>query len=216
MSKLPIKDMEGNAAGDYELSADLLIYDKGSQAVQDAVVAFLANQRQGSAQTKERNAVRGSRAKPWKQKGTGRARAGSKQSPIWRGGGTVFGPHPRSYRKTMTKKALKLAFRRAFSEKVAAEQITVLSELTLAEAKTKLFQTLLNKLDLDRGALFVVDQASTELILASRNIPRVEIVAAKDVNVYQLLRYQQVVVTREAMAALEARLQAEVKRGEEA
>lgn len=206
--------MAGKASGEYEIASDLLVYDKGSQAVQDAVVAYMANQRQGSAATKERWAVAGSRAKPWKQKGTGRARAGCRQSPIWRGGGTAFGPHPKSYRKTMTKKALKLAFRRAFSEKVASGQILVMNELKLAEAKTKKFTAILNSLELNRGGLFVIAQMDRDVVMASRNIQGVEIVAAKDVNVYQLLRYQQIVITKDAMAEIEARLKSEVRRGE--
>lgn len=206
MSKLPIKNMDGKAAGEYEIADELLVFDKGSQAVHDAVVAYLANQRQGSANSKGRSEVKGSRAKPWRQKGTGRARAGTRQSPIWRGGGVAFGPKPRSFRKVLTKKALKLAFRRAFSEKVASGQVTVLDPVAFAEPKTKLFQNMLEALDIGSSALLVVPEMEFNMVLASRNIPKVEVMQADHVNVYQLLRYQQVLVAKDAMAAIEERL----------
>ena len=213
MSTIPVKDMQGASVGDYNIDDALLTFDKGAQAMHEAVKTYLANQRQGSASTLEKGEVAGTGAKPWKQKGLGRARAGYKQSPVWRGGGTVFGPRPRSYRKTMTKKALKLAFRRALSEKIAGGAVTVLDSLTLDGPKTKQVATLIKNLQVGRTVLLVVDQPSNDLFLAARNIPNLEVEAAQNINVYQVLRYAAVVISREGMAVIEARLQAPVERG---
>ena len=213
MSTIPVKDMQGASVGDYNIDDALLTFDKGAQAMHEAVKTYLANQRQGSASTLEKGEVAGTGAKPWKQKGLGRARAGYRQSPVWRGGGTVFGPRPRSYRKTMTKKALKLGFRRAISEKVAGGAVTVLDSLVIEGPKTKQVATLLKNLEVGKTVLLVVDQPSDDLFLASRNIPNLEVESAQNINVYQVLRYADVVVTREGMAVIEARLSSPVARG---
>ena len=206
MSKLPLKNLSGESVGDYEFADQLLVLDKGDHAVYEAVVAYNAHQRAGTASTKTKGEVSGSGAKPWRQKGLGRARAGYRRSPIWRGGGVAHGPKPRKYKKKMTKKAARLAFRRAFSAKVDQGEVTVIEDLTVSAPKTREFATILRNLGLDRGALFIVDEVSRDVVLASRNIPRLEVVSADLVNTYQLLRYRQIVVTREGMAALERRL----------
>lgn len=211
MSSLPIKTIDGKSAGEYSFPEDLLVFDKGQQALHEAIVAYRANQRQGSASTITKGEVNGSNKKLWKQKGTGRARTGRRQSPIWRGGGTVFGPHPRSYRKKMTRKSLHLAVRRAVSELVADGRLTVIDELKLASGKTKEFNNVLKGLGIERGALFLVKEFDADAVLASRNISRVEMAEVRHVNVYQLLRYQQVVITKEALADLESRLQPQAR-----
>lgn len=206
MSKLPVKDMQGNQQGEYDLAEDMLVFDKGGQAVHDVVVAHRAKLRQGSASTRTRAEVRGSGAKPWRQKGLGRARSGTKQSPIWRGGGVAFGPKPRSYAKRVPKKVAQLAFRRAFSEKVAAGEITVVEKIAVAEPRTRDFAATLRNLDVDGLALVLVTGIDRNLKLASRNIPRVEVKPAGDVNTYDLLRYPKVLVEKTAMEQLESRL----------
>ena len=206
MSKIPFKSIKGESVGEYEIADSLLVLDKGEQAVHEAVVAYNAHQRAGTASTKSKANVSGTGAKPWKQKGLGRARAGYKQSPIWRGGAVAHGPHPRKYKKKLSKKVTKLAFQRAFSAKVDQGEITVIENLALTTPKTKEFVSVLKGLGLDRGGLFIVDSNTDNVLLASRNIPKVEVVTAALANTYQLLRYKNVIVTKAGMEALENRL----------
>jgi large subunit ribosomal protein L4 len=208
MSTLKIYDQKGAAVGDFDLADEMLVLNKGAQAVHEAIVAYMAAQRTGSASTLRKGEVAGSNKKPWRQKGTGRARAGYRQSPVWRGGGVAFGPHPRSFALKVNKKVARLAFRRAFSDKVQSGQVRMLDQLTMAEAKTKSFAALLKSLGIDRPALFVVDKVEKNVAQASRNIPNVEVAAAKDVNIYQLLRYPIVVVSRSGMDQMQLRLAA--------
>ena len=206
MSKLPLKSSKGDSVGEYEFADNLLVLDKGDQAVHEAVVAYNAHQRGGNASTKSKANVSGTGAKPWKQKGLGRARAGYKQSPVWRGGAVAHGPHPRKYHKKVSKKVTKLAFQRALSAKIDQGDITVIEDLSMSAPKTREFAAVLKNLGLDRGGLFIVDEHSDNVLLAARNIPKVEVVTAALVNTYQLLRYRNVVVTKAGMEALESRL----------
>ena len=206
MSKVALKNIKGESVGDYEVADNLLVLDRGDHAVYEAVVAYNANQRLGTACTLSKSEVNGSGKKPWKQKGLGRARAGYKQSNVWRGGYVAHGPKPRSYNKSLTKKAAKLAFRRALSAKIEQGDITVIDELVLSAPKTKEFAGVMKNLGLDRGALFIVDETTENLVLATRNISRVEVATAKLVNIYQILRYKNVIVTKAGMEALVQRL----------
>lgn len=206
MSKVKIYDMNGALVDDFDIMDSLLVLDKGSQAVHDVVVAFRARKRAGTASTLRKGEVAGSNKKPWRQKGTGRARAGYRQSPVWRGGGVAFGPHPRAYAKKMNKKVLRLAFRRVFSEKIAAGEIKILEELMLPEAKTGLFSLLLKSLEVSGPVLVMMDKVDNNVKLAARNIPNVEIVATGAVNVYQLLKYPLIVVNKSGMEELKTRL----------
>ena len=206
MSKLPLKSSNGDRVGEYEFADNLLVLDRGDQAVHEAVVAYNAHQRAGTASTKSKANVSGTGAKPWKQKGLGRARAGYKQSPIWRGGAVAHGPHPRKYKKKLSKKVSRLAFQRAFSAKVDQGEVTVVESLAVSAPKTKEFAAVLKNLGLDRGGLFIVDAHSDNVLLAARNIPKVEVVTSALANTYQLLRYKNVIVTKAAMEALENRL----------
>ncbi len=206
MSKLPLKNVKGDSVGDYEFADSLLVLDRADALVHEAIVAYNANQRVGTASTLNKGEVHGSGKKPWKQKGLGRARAGYKQSNVWRGGHAAHGPRPRSYNKSVTKKAGRLAFQRAFSAKVDQGDITVIDELTVSAPKTKEFNAVLKNLGLDRGGLFIVEQASDNQLLASRNIPNVELATAKLVNIYQILRHKNVIITKAGMEAIESRL----------
>ena len=154
--KLPVITISGAATGEVEVADALLITDgKGSQAVHDTVMAYMANQRLGTAQTKQISDVHGSGKKPWRQKGTGRARAGSFASPLWRGGGIAFGPHPRDYSQRIPKKVKGLAFRKALSERLLAGDVVVLDELKIVSHKTKEFVGWLHKV-IAKGATALV------------------------------------------------------------
>ena len=214
MSKLPLKNLDGRSLGDVELADALLSLDKGGQAVRDAVVAHQANLRTGSAHSLGKGAVTGTGAKPWKQKGTGRARAGYVRSPVWRGGGVAHGPHHRDFGWALPRKAARLAFQHAFGSRVADKAVTVIEDLQLAEPKTKLLQDAVKKLGAQRGLLIIVDRADRALTLAARNLPKVEVATAAGVNTYSVLRWPSVIVTRAGLSALERRLSA--KKGTEA
>jgi len=212
MSKLPICNMKGDRTGEFTLADDLLDSGKSGDPVVEAVTAHRAKQRAGTASTLKRGEVKGGGAKPWRQKGTGRARAGTSRSPVWRGGGVAFGPKPRSFEKTVNKKVARAAFRRAFSEKVAAGDVIVIDKLELKEAKTRIVADLLGKLKADKGALLVLHPVDRSVTLAARNIRNVEVTSAQDVHTYQIVRYPLVVVTKDAMEKIQDRLKKKSRR----
>lgn len=198
-NKLDIVDCQGAVIGDYTLPENCLEMEKGTQAVHDVVVAFLAGERAGTACTKTRSEVRGGGAKPFRQKGTGRARSGSIRNPIWTGGGVIFGPKPRSFSKKINKKVRKLALKRAFSEKIAANEIVVLNNLDLPDHKTKNVVAILNNLKVDRNALIAVTDDSGNAARAAGNLENAILRKADTVNVYQLLRFNKVIFTKDAL-----------------
>src|SRR5215468_2148882 len=173
--KLTIKDTKGKSQGELEVKFSLIENGKGTQAVHDTVVAYRAAQRMGTACTKNVGEVAGTNKKPWRQKGTGRARAGSFQSPLWRGGGVVFGPKPRDFGKKVSRKTKQLALRKALSERLRAGDVVVIDDLKLSSGKTKDFVRLLSALDIKGTALIVAQSTDKNLRLASRNIPTVVI-----------------------------------------
>lgn len=206
MSTIKVFNPAGDAAGEMAFADELLVLDKGEQAVKDTVVAIQNAFRAGTASTLSKGEVSGSNKKPWRQKGTGRARAGLRQSPVWRGGGVAFGPKPRDFSQKINRKVQRLAFTRALSEKIAGGQVVVVEKIDLAEPKTKLLTALLKKLGVDRSGLIVVDQHDEKLILAARNLEKVEVVSATEVDVYSLLFYRTLVATKAGFAALTARM----------
>jgi large subunit ribosomal protein L4 len=212
MSKLSVYDMKGAALGEIEFP-EALLTKHGQQAVHDVVVAYQAGMRAGTASTLGKGAVNGSGKKPWRQKGTGQARAGYKQSPVWRGGGVAHGPHPRSYAKKVPIKVARLAFRRALSDMVRDGRVRVIDQLSLAEPKTKAALAFMKSMDLD-GALIIVDQLDKNLICAVRNLQSVEATTAQSVSTYQLLRYPVAVVTKAAMKLVFKRLEGKTGRDE--
>jgi large subunit ribosomal protein L4 len=169
--KIAIKNLAGQDQGELEVKFPIIEDGKGTQAVHDAVVAYRAAQRSGTACTKNVGEVTGTNKKPWRQKGTGRARAGSFQSPLWVGGGVVFGPRPRDFTKKISKKTKELALRKALSERIKAGDVVVVDDLTLTSSKTKAFDGLLLALDLAGTTLIVSVGIDKNLTLASRNIP---------------------------------------------
>ena len=204
--KLTIKDSQGNSQGELEVGFPLIENGKGTQAVHDVVVAYQAAQRSGTACTKTMGEVAGTGKKPWRQKGTGRARAGSFASPLWRGGGVVFGPKPRDFRKKVTKATKKLALWKALSERIRLGDVLVLEDLKIDSPKTKEFLRVRSALQLDGTALIVTASPDANLTLASRNISDVELATSEVVNTYQLLRYDKLVFTRGAFEKIEKRL----------
>jgi large subunit ribosomal protein L4 len=206
--KLSVINISGQAKGEVEFADELLIKNgKGTQAVHDTVTAYMANQRLGTASTKQISEVHGSGKKPWKQKGTGRARAGSFASPLWRGGGVVFGPKPRDYTINVPKKVKALAFRKALSERLIAGDVVVIDELNLASHKTKNLAGILAALGgKNKPTLVVTEQVDKNLKLAARNLPNVQVEPVGSVNVYELLRFEKIVTTKAALEKLGARL----------
>jgi large subunit ribosomal protein L4 len=206
--KLPVINISGKAKGEVEFADELLIKNgKGTQAVHDTVTAYMANQRLGTASTKQISEVHGSGKKPWKQKGTGRARAGSFASPLWRGGGVVFGPKPRDYTINVPKKVKALAFRKALSERLIAGDVIVIDELSLKTHKTKDLAGIVGAVGgKNKPTLIITEQVEKNLKLAARNLPNVEIEPVGSVNVYELLRFEKIVTTKAALEKLGARL----------
>jgi len=206
MSKVSVYKMSGEAGGEQEIADGLLERKRGEQAVHDVVTAYRAGIRAGTASTKTRADVRGGGAKPFRQKGTGRARRGSSRSPILRGGGVVFGPHPRDYSKKVNKKVTALAFRRALSEKLAAGAVVVAEGLGEIEPRTKALTPLLKQVADGRAALLVTGEASANLALAARNRPQVEVTTAARAHTYQIVRYPVIVTDAAGLEGLKARL----------
>jgi len=205
--KLKVQDLKGKSQGELEVKFELIEGGKGTQAVHDTVVAFNAAQRMGTACTKNAGEVAGTNKKPWRQKGTGRARAGSFQSPLWRGGGVVFGPKPRDFRKKVSRATRQLSLRKALTERLNAGDVTVVSEFKLDGPKTKDFVSALSALKIEGTALIVADAADKNLLLASRNVPNVEITTGEAVNTYQILRSDKLVFTKGAFTQVEKRLE---------
>jgi large subunit ribosomal protein L4 len=169
------------------------------------VRSHLAAKRQGTHATKSRGMKRGGGRKPWRQKGTGRARAGSTRSPLWRGGGTIFGPQPRSYDIKVNKKVKRLALRMALSSRLAEDNLTVVDAIDLPEIKTKGFAKVAQDLGLKK-ALIVFKDADNNLVLSARNIPGVKTLPADQLNVYDVLRYPQLVMLKSAVEDVQERL----------
>jgi large subunit ribosomal protein L4 len=204
--KLTVKDIEGNQQGEIEVNFPLVEGGRGTQAVHDVVVAYQAAQRMGTANTKTMGEVNGSGKKPWRQKGTGRARAGSFASPLWRGGGVVFGPKPRDFGKKVSRKTKELALRKALTERLNAGDVVVVDEIKLQGPKTKGFVEVLSKLEVSGSALVVAAGADKNLTLASRNVRDVELTTADLLNTYQVLRPNKLLFTRGAFEKLQERL----------
>ncbi|MCU6711670.1 50S ribosomal protein L4 [Paenibacillus sp. J5C_2022] len=199
MPKVTVFNVSGSQVGELELADSVFGIEPNAHVMHSAVVLQQAAERQGTHKTKGRSEVRGGGRKPWKQKGTGRARQGSIRSPQWVGGGTVFGPTPRSYGFKLPKKVRRLAIKSALSSKVIAEGIIVLDQLTMAAPKTKEFAAILNNLKADRKALVVTANYEDNVALSARNIPGVKFVAADGINVRDVLVHDKLIITKEAV-----------------
>lgn len=206
MSKITVYNLNGDAVGEKEIADDLLVTEGGEQAVLDVVTAYRAGLRAGTASTKKRSDVSGGGRKPYKQKGSGNARQGSRRSPVLRGGGIVFGPHPRDFSKKVNKKVAALAFRRSLSDLIAAGGLAVAEGLEGIEPKTKNLTALLKKVAGGKAALFVTAASSKNLCMAARNLPKAEVTTVAQANTYQMARYPVVFTDAAGLDALAKRL----------
>ena len=202
MAQVAVYDMGGNEVGKVDLSDAIFNVEVNEHLLHKAVVTQLANARQGTQKAKTRSEVSGGGRKPWRQKGTGHARQGSTRAPQWKGGGMVFAPVPRDYSLKMNKKEKRAALHSALTSRVQEDKLIVLDSLRLDEIKTKKFAEVLKNLHIDK-ALFVLNDVDRNVILSARNIPDIKTAQTNTLNVYDVLKYQTVVLTRDALATVE-------------
>ncbi|WP_166245986.1 50S ribosomal protein L4 [Paenibacillus turpanensis] len=203
MPKVALYNVNGTQVGEVELADAVFGIEPNTHVLHEAVLMQQASLRQGTHKTKGRSEVRGGGRKPWKQKGTGRARQGSIRAPQWKGGGIVFGPTPRSYAYKLPKKVRRLAIRSALSSKVIDNNIIVLDQLAMNAPKTKEFAAILNNLKIERKALVVAASYDDNLALSARNIPGVKFVAADGINVLDVMVYDKLIITKDAVSKVE-------------
>ncbi|MDD4776407.1 MAG: 50S ribosomal protein L4 [Syntrophomonas sp.] len=203
MPKVAVYDMRGTQVGEIDLNDKVFGIEPNEAVMQQFVKMQLANKRQGTASTKTRAEVRGGGKKPWKQKGTGRARVGSSRNPIWRGGGIAFGPKPRDYSYTMPRKVRRLAMKSALSSKAQDSSIIVVEILTFEEPKTKLMLETLGLLNAAEKTLVVTADGDINVYKSARNIPGVKSLRVDYINVYDILKYDTLLMTRDAVARVE-------------
>ena len=202
MANVSVYNMEGKEVGTMELNDAVFGVEINDHLVHLAVVRQLANNRQGTQKAKTRSEVSGGGRKPWRQKGTGHARQGSTRSPQWTGGGVVFAPVPRDYSIKMNKKERRLALKSALTSRVQENKLIVLEDLTLDEAKTKAMQTVLNNLNVSK-ALVVLNEENKNVVLSTRNIPEVVTAYTNTINVFDILKYNTLILTKSAVASIE-------------
>jgi len=193
-------NIKGERMGDIELNDSVFGAEVNEGLLHEAVRMYMANKRQGTAATKTRAQVRGGGRKPWRQKGTGRARHGSIRSPIWVGGGVTFGPQPRDYSYSMPKKAMKSALKSALSARAKSDDLIVLDSLAIDEPKTREIQRIIDNLNIGNASVLIVTENRVEdIVRAARNIPRVTYVSADMLNAYDIIRHDKLVVTQGAL-----------------
>ncbi len=203
MKKNNVINVKGEKVSDITLNENIFGIKPNDAVLYDAITLARASQRQGTADTKTRSEVSGGGRKPWRQKGTGRARQGSTRAPHWYHGGVVFGPHPRTYGKKMNRKERVLALKSALSYKVKENEIIILDELNVKTPKTKDMIKLLNDIKAPKKTLIVVDELSDNLILATRNIPKIELLEASEINVLDIIGADGLVITKKALEMIE-------------
>lgn len=203
MPKVALYNVTGAQVGEVELSDAVFGIEPHVHAIHEMVLLQQAAVRQGTHKTKGRSEVRGGGRKPWKQKGTGRARQGSIRAPQWKGGGTVFGPTPRSYGYKLPRKVRRLAIKSALSSKVIDNELIVLDQLQLNAPKTKEFAAILNNLKVERKALVVGLDTDSNAALSARNIPGVKFIAADGINVLDVMLYDKLIITKDAVQKVE-------------
>jgi large subunit ribosomal protein L4 len=206
MAKIDILDIRRQKVSEAEVDDRLLKEADKPHLIYDVVRMQLACRRRGTAATKERSFVSGGGKKPWRQKGTGRARSGSSRSPLWRGGGTVFGPHPRDYSYRLPRKVRQTALRSAISAKLREEKLLVLDNFDLGEIRTKKFVEVLDQLGIS-SALIVIEGGNEILEKSARNVPRVQVMRWEGLNVYDILRFEHLIFLRASLEKLERTLQ---------
>ena len=202
MANVSVYNIEGKEVGTIDLSDAVFGVEVNEHLLHMAVVQQLANKRQGTQKAKTRSEVSGGGRKPWRQKGTGHARQGSTRSPQWTGGGVVFAPTPRDYSFKLNKKEKRAALKSALTSRVQENKFIVIDEMNFGEIKTKNFQNMLNNLSVAK-ALVVVEEGNTNAVLSARNIPAVKTTGTNAINVYDILKYNTVIVTKAAVATIE-------------
>ena len=205
MPTVEVYNTNRDLVGQLELGADVFAVPVKPHVMHEVVLYQLAKRRAGTAKTKGRSEISGGGRKPWRQKGTGRARAGTSRSPIWRGGGTIHGPQPRDYQMRVPKKVRRLALKMALSQKLLDQNLTVLDDLRMERIKTKDFLSMLDRFEISQ-ALVVLSQQDEMVERSARNIPHVKVLKSEGLNVYDLFRYRSLLMTREAVARLEEAL----------
>ncbi|WP_270447280.1 50S ribosomal protein L4 [Lactobacillus delbrueckii] len=201
MANFKLMDQNGNNAGEVTLNDNVFSVEPNEAVVVDAIIRQRAGKRQGTSKVKNRSAVRGGGKKPWRQKGTGRARQGSIRAPQWRGGGVVFGPTPRSYAYSMPRKQRRLAIKSVLSQKLLDQNLVVLDKLTLDAPKTKDFVAILNGLKLEGKVLVVSDDKNVQL--SAKNLPKVKVVPVNGLNVEDAVNYDKLVLTQDDVKKIE-------------
>lgn len=203
MTDVALYKQDGSKNGTVTLNDGIFGIEPNNNVVFDAIIMQRASLRQGTHSVKNRSAVRGGGKKPWRQKGTGRARQGSIRSPQWRGGGIVFGPTPRSYSYRLPKKVSRLALKSVLSEKVSDDKLVVVDTLKFDAPKTKEFAELLNKLDVSSKTLVVLEDDNEKAVLSARNLENVKVVPAKGINTLDVADHDKVVITKAALSQVE-------------
>lgn len=202
--QVEIINKDNKKIGKTDLPDDIFGADVKKGLLHEIVRNHLANKRQGTACTKTKGLVRGGGRKPYKQKGTGRARAGSIRSPLWKGGGTVFGPQPRDYSYKLPKKVKWGALNSALSAKIADDEVTIIDSITIAEPKTKLVKELLAGIGITSGVLIIVPEKNGALEMAVRNIPKVDVARVNELNVYSILSHHRLLIAKDAVEKMKA------------
>ena len=207
MPELDIIDIENKKVGTVKASADVFETEIREELVQRYVTMQLAARRGGNAATKQsKGDLHGSNAKPWRQKGTGRARAGNTRSPIWRGGMTAFGPSPRNYAFTLSKKSKKLAIKSVLTDMLKGNNLSIIDSIVLEQPKTKDAAAILQKLSLPNKTLFIISEKNKNFQLAVRNLPQTNVLLVDGLNVFDLMRHEKIVCTKDALQKIEERL----------
>ncbi len=204
--ELDVKTLSGGDSGKIAVGFEFVEEGKGNQAVHDTVVAYMAAQRHGTANTKDRGEVSGTGKKPWSQKGTGRARTGSRRTKIFTGGGVTHGPRPRDYAKKVNSKTRQLALRKALSERIKDEEVVVVDNLKLESHKTRDLHAQIEALAPKGTVLLVTGEADRNLSLAARNIPLVQLVEAEGLNTYEVLKPDVIIISKDGLQKIAARL----------
>jgi len=202
MAEIDIINSENNSVGKIDMPDEIFKVEIKKDLLHEVVKNHLANRRQGTASTKTRGQVRGGGRKPYKQKGSGRARAGTTRSPLRRGGGTVFGPHPRDYSYRIPKKARWLALNSALAAKFADNEVMVIDSLALEQAKTKMLRSILDGVGLERNVLIVIPEKNETIELAARNLPGVHVARIHEINVYAILSHKKLLMSKDAVDKL--------------
>ena len=203
MPNVALFKQDGSQAGEITLNEEIFGIEPNESVVYDAIIMQRASLRQGTHEVKNRSAVRGGGRKPWRQKGTGRARQGSIRSPQWRGGGVVFGPTPRSYSYKLPKKVRRLAMKSVLSEKVASSKFVVVDALSFSAPKTQEFKQVLASLSIDKKVLVVLEEGNDFAALSARNLPNVSVIASNNVSVLDVVSNDKILVTQTALTQIE-------------